>query len=107
MRTMKSHDTEKEMDRLADIAKALSHPARLKILDILNRRNACICNELVDELPLAQSTVSQHLKELKRAGLIMGEIDGPRTCYCLNPAGIAEMKHLFHNFIQTFKGKIK
>ncbi len=105
MRTMKPQVAEKEMDRLADLAKALSHPARVKILDILNRRNACICNELVDEFPLAQSTVSQHLKELKRAGLIMGEIDGPRTCYCLNPDGIAEMKKIFHDFTQTFKGK--
>lgn len=104
MRSVKKQDKKNESDRLADLAKALSHPARIKILELLNRRNSCICNELVEELPLAQSTVSQHLKELKRAGLIMGEIDGPRTCYCLNPDGIAEMKRLFHNYMHTLKG---
>jgi ArsR family transcriptional regulator len=69
---------------LAKIAKALAHPVRIEILKILAARNVCICGEIVDEIPLSQSTVSQHLKELKRAGLIRGEIEGPRTCYCLN-----------------------
>lgn len=69
---------------LADIAKALSHPARIKILKILSARNVCMCGDIVDLLPLAQATVSQHLKELKRVGLIEGEIDGPKVCYCLN-----------------------
>jgi len=69
---------------LADAAKALSHPARIKILKILTKYNACFCGEIVDLLPLSQATVSQHLKELKRVGLIKGEIEGPKTCYCIN-----------------------
>ena len=83
--------------RLADFAKALSHPARVAILKTLAGKS-CICGEIVQVLPLAQSTVSQHLKELKRAGLITGEIDGPRSCYCLNRdifAGIAKEFGLF------------
>src|SRR5690349_20633228 len=69
---------------LAAFAKAISHPARIAILSALAKKNECICGELVDVLPLAQSTVSQHLKELKQAGLITGETDGPRSCYCIN-----------------------
>lgn len=69
---------------LADWSKALSHPARIRILQILARRDTCVCGELVDALPLAQSTVSQHLRVLKDAGLITGRIDGPRSCYCLD-----------------------
>jgi len=74
---------QKEQD-LAAFAKALSHPARIAILKVLAQKNECICGELVDVLPLAQSTVSQHLKELKIAGLINGTVDGPRSCYCIN-----------------------
>lgn len=75
--------SQKEQD-LAEFAKALSHPARIAILKILARHNGCICGEIVEVLPLAQSTVSQHLKELKNAGLIDGTVDGPRSCYCIN-----------------------
>ena len=75
--------SQREQD-LAAFAKALSHPARIGILPVLAQRNECICGEIVDILPLAQSTVSQHLKELKTAGLIDGSIDGPRSCYCIN-----------------------
>ncbi len=70
--------------RLAAWAKAVAHPARLAILKVLAERNRCICGEIVDELPLAQATVSQHLKALKEAGFVQGEIEGPRTCYCLD-----------------------
>ena len=70
--------------RLAELCKALSHPARIAILKLLLEKQSCICGDIVDELPLSQSTVSQHLKELKQAGLIKGEIDGPRVCYCIN-----------------------
>jgi DNA-binding transcriptional ArsR family regulator len=69
---------------LADVAKALSHPARIRILKILNDMDSCMVGNIVDQLPLAQATVSQHLKELKRVGLIDGEIDGPKICYCIN-----------------------
>jgi len=69
---------------LASFAKSISHPARIAILNVLAKKNECICGEIVEVLPLAQSTVSQHLKELKNAGLIDGTIDGPRSCYCIN-----------------------
>lgn len=69
---------------LARWARAIAHPARLRILALLARRDSCICGSIVNELPLAQSTVSQHLSELKDAGFIKGEIDGPRVCYCLD-----------------------
>jgi len=69
---------------LADFAKALAHPARVAILKTLAERSTCVCGELVDVLPLAQATVSQHLKELKKADLIKGEIDGAKSCYCIN-----------------------
>jgi DNA-binding transcriptional ArsR family regulator len=75
--------SQKEQE-LAEFAKALAHPARIAILKLLAQRNECICGEIVDVLPLSQSTVSQHLKELKNAGLIDGSIDGPRSCYCIN-----------------------
>ena len=77
-----------DLVKLADVAKALSHPGRLRILQILAQEKACICGEIVDMLPFSQSTVSQHLKELKRVGLITGEISGPRTCYCLDPQAL-------------------
>jgi len=75
--------TQQEQD-LAAFAKLMSHPARIAILKVLAAQNACICGEIVEVLPLAQSTVSQHLKELKNAGLIKGTIDGPKSYYCIN-----------------------
>ena len=80
---------------LAEMAKALSHPARIKILKILLDKNICMCGHIVELLPLAQSTVSQHLKELKKAGFIKGEIEGPKTCYCLNEDVLAKAKESF------------
>lgn len=76
------------------MAKALAHPARIQIVRLLARRGTCICGEIVDELPLAQSTVSQHLKILKESGLVQGEVDGPRTCYCIDPKGLRRLKAL-------------
>ena len=81
-------------DELALLAKALGHPARVQIMRLLVRREACICGDIVDELPLAQSTVSQHLKVLKEAGLIRGEIDGPRVGYCVEPRTMRRLKAL-------------
>lgn len=69
---------------LAAMTKALGHPARIAILQFLAARKACVCGDIVDEMPLSQSTVSQHLKELKNAGLIKGDIDGPSVCYCID-----------------------
>jgi ArsR family transcriptional regulator len=79
---------------LATLTKALGHPARVQIMRLLVRREACICGDIVDELPLAQSTVSQHLKVLKAAGLVKGEIDGPRVCYCVEPRALRRLKAL-------------
>jgi ArsR family transcriptional regulator len=81
-------------EELAALAKALGHPARVRILRLLIRESACICGDIVDELPLAQSTVSQHLKVLKEAGLIRGEVDGPRVCYCIEPAALERLSAL-------------
>jgi ArsR family transcriptional regulator, arsenate/arsenite/antimonite-responsive transcriptional repressor len=83
-----------EEHELAALARALGHPARVRILKILSEHNACICGEIVDALPLAQSTVSQHLKQLKDAGLIQGEIDGPRICYGVHAANLKRLKVL-------------
>ncbi len=77
---------------IAAVFKALSHPGRIAILKVLAKKQSCICGELVEDLPLAQSTVSQHLKVLKEAGLVQGEIDGPRSCYCINKDAIKKMK---------------
>ena len=95
---MASHKREEFTEteqQIAAIAKALGHPARVAILRLLAQRRSCVCGELVLELPLSQSTVSQHLKELKAAGLVQGEVDGPRVCYCLDPAGWAVARQLF------------
>jgi ArsR family transcriptional regulator len=81
-------------EELAALAKALGHPARVKILRILVRKSACICGDIVEELPLAQSTVSQHLKVLRDAGLIRGDVDGPRVCYCIEPRALRRLKAL-------------
>lgn len=81
-------------EELATLAKAIGHPLRVQILRILDRRTTCVCGDIVDELPVAQSTVSQHLKVLKAAGLIRGEIDGPRVCYCLEPSALRRFKAL-------------
>ena len=81
-------------DHLARLAKALAHPARVAILRMLVRQEGCIVGDIVDELPFAQSTVSQHLKQLKEAGLIRGEVDGPRVCYCVEPGAVALFKAL-------------
>ncbi|HYG68484.1 MAG TPA: metalloregulator ArsR/SmtB family transcription factor [Anaeromyxobacteraceae bacterium] len=81
-------------EELALLTKAVGHPARVQILRLLVRRESCICGDIVDELPLAQSTVSQHLKVLKDAGLIRGEIDGPRIGYCVEPRTLRRLKSL-------------
>lgn len=81
-------------EELAALAKAIAHPARVRILRILVRHTACICGDIVEELPLAQSTVSQHLKVLKEAGLIRGDVDGPRVCYCIEPRTLRRLKVL-------------
>jgi ArsR family transcriptional regulator len=81
-------------DALAKLAWAIAHPARVRLLKILLTKSACVCGELVDAMPLSQSTVSQHLKILKEAGLVQGEIDGPKVCYCVNKQGLDRLKEL-------------
>jgi ArsR family transcriptional regulator len=79
---------------LARLAKALGHPARVAIVRFLIARGACVCGGIVDQLPLAQATVSQHLKVLRNAGLIRGDIDPPRVCYCIDPKALGQLKRL-------------
>ena len=84
MGTAKTEEFTVKDNKIAVYAKALSHPARVAILQLLIKKQSCICGDIVEELPLSQSTVSQHLKELKEAGLIKGDIDGARVCYCID-----------------------
>ena len=91
LRPIEGEDADAE---LALLAKALGHPARVKIMRILSRRDVCVCGEIVEGLDLAQSTMSQHLKVLKEAGLIRGEIDGPRVCYCIDPRALRRLRAL-------------
>ncbi len=93
-----------EQNRLAVQLKALAHPARIAILQHLIRANACICGDLVDELGLAQATISQHLRELKNAGLIQGTIEGVTVCYCIHPATWKLLEHDLAGFFASFKG---
>ena len=88
------HLITKRDEELAALARALSHPARVAIVRHLAERGTCICGEIVSVLPLAQATVSQHLKVLKEAGLVQGEVDGPRTCYCVNPDTVKRFQEL-------------
>ncbi len=90
---------ERQLD-LAASARALGHAGRLSILEVLARRNSCICGEIVDELPLSQATVSQHLKVLKEAGFIEGVIEGPRSCYCIDWKAVAAVRTAFEEWFR-------
>jgi ArsR family transcriptional regulator, arsenate/arsenite/antimonite-responsive transcriptional repressor len=81
-------------EALAKLAWAIAHPARVRLVRLLIAKSACVCGELVELMPLSQSTVSQHLKILKEAGVVQGEIDGPKVCYCVNEDGLALLKEL-------------
>lgn len=87
---------------LAAYAKALGHPARIAILQFLSSRTSCVCGDIVDELPLSQSTVSQHLKELKSAGLIKGDIEGPTVCYCIDEKAWSRAKQFLGKLFDTY-----
>ena len=91
MAQSKKNEFSNKDQEIADIAKALAHPARVAILRILAKKGTCICGEIVQVLPLAQSTVSQHLKELKAAGLVQGEIEGAKSCYCIDWVVLGKM----------------
>ena len=89
---MKTIPLQEADDRLVQVFRALGHPARMRIVRLLVQRQSCICNDLVQELPLAQATVSQHLKVLKEAGIIVGRTKGPAVCYCLAPGALAWLR---------------
>lgn len=90
-----------QYNQIASIAKALAHPARVAILDFLAQKGSCICGDIVLELPLAQATISQHLKELKTAGLIKGEIEGNSICYCIDPDKAASLIQFLQSIQKT------
>jgi predicted transcriptional regulator len=92
-----------EQNRLAVMLKAMAHPARIAILQQIINANACICGDLVDELGLAQATISQHLKELKNAGLIQGTIEGVSVCYCIEPNAWKLLTTELNGFMQSYK----
>ncbi|PZF74859.1 ArsR/SmtB family transcription factor [Taibaiella soli] len=87
-----------QQNDLANMAKAIAHPARIAILQFLLRTNACVCGSIVDEIGLAQATISQHLKELKTAGLIQGTVDGTSVCYCINPTSWYQIRDILSAF---------
>lgn len=93
----------KELIEQASLFKALAHPARLRILQYLSETNNCITGDISDEIPLGRTTVNQHIKELKEAGLIQGHIEGVRTKYCLNPEKIDELKQIIQQFVEGLK----
>jgi DNA-binding transcriptional ArsR family regulator len=95
----KTEEFTKTQNEIALIAKALGHPARIAILQYLSEQKSCVCGDIVEELPLSQSTVSQHLKELKKAGLIKGEIEGPSVCYCIDPKALLKAKKLLGDLL--------
>ncbi len=97
----------KQQNEFAVVAKALSHPARIAIIQYLAKVNACVCGDIVDKLPLAQPTVSQHLKELKNAGLIKGTIEGNAVCYCLDLKAMKKFQDIFQNLLESENVKSK
>lgn len=102
--TKSEHFTD-EQNAMATLAKALGHPARIAILEYLNKVDACICGDIVNELPLAQPTVSQHLKELKSAGWIKGSISGASICYCINEEAVEKMSQYMLDLASSIKHK--
>jgi predicted transcriptional regulator len=94
-----------DQNMLAEMAKAIAHPARIAILQELLKANACICGDLVNELGLAQATISQHLKELKNVGLVQGNIEGTSVCYCIDPEVWNNYKLVFSNFFKEVAPK--
>ena len=104
MGATKSHEFSVKENKLAKYAKALAHPARIAILKLLASKAACQCGNIVEELPLSQSTVSQHLKELKDAGLIKGEIEGAKVCYCIDEKEWKAAQVWVNQLFDSYKG---
>ena len=103
MGATKSHEFSTKENKLAKYAKALAHPARIAILNLLANKATCQCGDIVEELPLSQSTVSQHLKELKEAGLIKGEIEGAKVCYCIDEKEWKAAQTWINQLFNTYK----
>ena len=99
----KTEEFTKTQNELAAMTKALGHPARIAILQFLMKTKSCVCGEIVDELPLSQSTVSQHLSELKKAGLIKGDIDGPSVCYCIDEKAWNKAKKMINDMFDSYE----
>ncbi|MEQ8302773.1 MAG: metalloregulator ArsR/SmtB family transcription factor [Cyclobacteriaceae bacterium] len=99
----KTQEFTKKQNDLASLSKALGHPARIAILQFLASKQSCVCGDIVDELPLSQSTVSQHLKELKKSGLIRGNIDGPSVCYCIDMEAWNAAKSRLTELFESYK----
>ena len=105
MGATKSYEFNVKENKLAKYAKALAHPARIAILKMLANKQSCQCGDIVDEIPLSQSTVSQHLKELKEAGLITGEIEGAKICYCIDEREWKKAQEFINSLFDAYKGK--
>lgn len=99
----KANEFPAALGNLAEYAKAISHPARLRILKTIAKRGECICGEIVEVMPLAQSTVSQHLRELKQIGLIQGETEGVKSCYCIDWKGVKKFRGMMEAFFQEME----
>ena len=104
MGATKSLEFSVKENKLAKYAKALGHPARIAILKLLTSNQTCVCGDIVDEIPLSQSTVSQHLKELKEAGLITGEIEGAKVCYCIDAREWKAAQAWLNQLFDSYKG---
>lgn len=105
MGTTKTEHFTEAQNEMAILAKALGHPARVAIIEYLIKVDSCICGDIVNELPLAQPTVSQHLKELKNAGIIKGTIEGNAICYCIDEVAVEKMKAFFANISAQLEKK--
>jgi len=107
MGTTKTEEFTIKQNKIAKYMKALGHPARIAILEVLIKKQACVCGDIVDELPLSQSTVSQHLKELKAAGLIKGDVEGAKVCYCIDEKEWEAAKAYLNSFFVTYTNNNK
>jgi predicted transcriptional regulator len=107
MGTTKTNQFTADQNRKAELYKALGHPARVAIIEFIIQQNSCVCGDIVDELPLSQSTISQHLKELKSVGIIKGDISGVKTCYCIDDKVWGELDTIFKLFVNSYTDKNK
>lgn len=107
MGTSKTEVFSEAQNEMAALLNALAHPARVAIFEYLLQKKECVCSEIVEELPLAQSTISQHLKEMKKAGLISGNVEGRNICYCLNQISLAKLSKYFGVALDKYESGIK